>query len=204
MWTMRSSPRHARSRSAVQVAGRSGGDASEAIVTAMKGPRRGTTKASALVAAVLATVLAGCGQQTSSATRTRPAHRIGRLDEQHRFGRYARSLDDGPDARPAQLRCRPAEQKRGLAYSTASAQIVQPQPASGSCHAIGAGLYSRPDPRCTPGALNPAVTQADIRQTICQEGWTDTDTAARERHRARESREHGRLRRRRADQLLRV
>ena len=51
---------------------------------------------------------------------------------------------------------------------------MQPQPAPGSCHAIGAGLYSRPDPRCTPGALNPAVTQADIRQTICQDGWTDT------------------------------
>ena len=51
---------------------------------------------------------------------------------------------------------------------------MQPQPASGSCHATGAGLYSRPDPRCTPGALNPAVTQANIRQTICQEGWTDT------------------------------
>ena len=30
------------------------------------------------------------------------------------------------------------------------------------------------------------------------------DTAARERHRAGESREHGRLRRRRADQLLRI
>ena len=51
---------------------------------------------------------------------------------------------------------------------------MQPQPASGSCHAIGAGLYSRPDPRCTRGALNPAVTQANVRQTICQEGWTDT------------------------------
>jgi hypothetical protein len=62
----------------------------------------------------------------------------------------------------------------GLAYSTASGQTVQPQPAPGSCHATGSGLDSRPDPHCTPGALNPAVTQATIGQTICQTGWTGT------------------------------
>ena len=39
---------------------------------------------------------------------------------------------------------------------------------------IGTGLYSRPDPTCTPGALNPAVTQATIDRTICVEGWTST------------------------------
>ena len=36
------------------------------------------------------------------------------------------------------------------------------------------GLYERPDPSCTPGALNPAVTQATIHSTICVAGWTDT------------------------------
>jgi hypothetical protein len=51
---------------------------------------------------------------------------------------------------------------------------VQPQPAPGSCHSIGAGLYSRPDPACTPGALNPAVTQRTIDRTICVDGWTET------------------------------
>jgi hypothetical protein len=39
---------------------------------------------------------------------------------------------------------------------------------------VGTGLYSRPDPTCTPGALNPAVTQASIDRTICVEGWTAT------------------------------
>ena len=39
---------------------------------------------------------------------------------------------------------------------------------------VGTGLYSRPDPTCTPGALNPAVTQATIDRTICVEGWTAT------------------------------
>jgi hypothetical protein len=31
-----------------------------------------------------------------------------------------------------------------------------------------------PDPVCSPGALNPAVTQATIGQTICVSGWTAT------------------------------
>jgi hypothetical protein len=51
---------------------------------------------------------------------------------------------------------------------------VQSQPPAGSCHAIGTGLYFRPDPSRTPGALNPAVTQSTIDQTICVDGWTDT------------------------------
>ncbi|MGO9790713.1 MAG: hypothetical protein ACLP8S_14845 [Solirubrobacteraceae bacterium] len=51
---------------------------------------------------------------------------------------------------------------------------MQPQAVPGSCHAIGTGLYSRPDPACTPGALNPVVTQATIDRTICVDGWTGT------------------------------
>jgi hypothetical protein len=62
----------------------------------------------------------------------------------------------------------------GLAYSTASGNIVQRQPVRDTCHAIGAGLDSRPDPRCTPGTVNPAVTQSTIGSTICRSGWTGT------------------------------
>lgn len=32
----------------------------------------------------------------------------------------------------------------------------------------------RPDPTLTPGAINPAVTQANIQQTVCKAGWTAT------------------------------
>jgi hypothetical protein len=60
----------------------------------------------------------------------------------------------------------------GLAYSNASARVVQPQPAAGSCHPVGSGLNQRPDGRCTPGTVNPAVTQATIGSTICKSGWT--------------------------------
>ncbi|HEX5225544.1 MAG TPA: hypothetical protein VFW29_10490 [Solirubrobacteraceae bacterium] len=62
----------------------------------------------------------------------------------------------------------------GLAYSSASARTVQRQPPAGSCHMIGSGLYARPDPRCTPGAVNPEVTQSTIATTICRPGWTAT------------------------------
>jgi hypothetical protein len=62
----------------------------------------------------------------------------------------------------------------GLPYSRASALVVQRQPPPASCHARGGELYERPDPRCTPGAANPAVTQASIGTTICRTGWTAT------------------------------
>jgi hypothetical protein len=61
-----------------------------------------------------------------------------------------------------------------LAVSTASAHVVQPQPPPGSCHARGSGLTALPDPKCTPGAINPAVTAATLRTTICKAGWTAT------------------------------
>lgn len=35
-------------------------------------------------------------------------------------------------------------------------------------------VQGRADHRCTPGALNPAVTQVTIAQTICVPGWTGT------------------------------
>ncbi len=43
--------------------------------------------------------------------------------------------------------------------------------------AITAAFYQPrylPDPAVTPGAVNPAVTQQDIRETICRRGWTAT------------------------------
>jgi hypothetical protein len=46
---------------------------------------------------------------------------------------------------------------------------------SGLCHARAAeGGESLPDPACTPGGIDPAVTQADIATTICRSGYTAT------------------------------
>jgi hypothetical protein len=41
---------------------------------------------------------------------------------------------------------------------------------SGACHYGDRGQL--PDPRCTPGSIDPAVTQATIRKTICVTGYT--------------------------------
>jgi hypothetical protein len=42
-------------------------------------------------------------------------------------------------------------------------------------HGHGHAAHSIPaDPARTPGVLNPDVTQANIRSTICRHGWTDT------------------------------
>lgn len=46
--------------------------------------------------------------------------------------------------------------------------------APNSCHARTEQGQTLPDPQCTPGALNPAVTQATIGSTICKRGWTAT------------------------------
>lgn len=56
--------------------------------------------------------------------------------------------------------------------ATTSAKIT---PAS--CHATLATSDTQsvlPDPNCTPGATNPAVTQSTIRTTICTVGYTTT------------------------------
>ena len=57
--------------------------------------------------------------------------------------------------------------------SHASSHVVQRQPSPGSCHARSHYPFNMPDPHCTPGALNPAVTQATIHQTICRSGYTN-------------------------------
>ncbi len=51
---------------------------------------------------------------------------------------------------------------------------IQPQPPRGSCHYTYIGPDPLPDPRCTPGALDPQVTQADIGSTICSSGFTSS------------------------------
>ncbi len=43
---------------------------------------------------------------------------------------------------------------------------------TGPCHARDNGQL--PDRSCTPGAIDPAVTQANIQRTICQSGYTET------------------------------
>ena len=58
--------------------------------------------------------------------------------------------------------------------SDAGTNVVQTQPRPGSCHVRGQFPFNLPDPHCTPGALNPAVTQATISTTICRPGYSSS------------------------------
>ena len=62
--------------------------------------------------------------------------------------------------------------RSGLPISHASSRVVQSQPTAGSCQARGSGETALPDRGCTPGAINPAVTQADLGRTICRSGYS--------------------------------
>ena len=118
-----------------------------------------------VLVACTALVAAGCG-----AGHTSPADTTASTQASATSPPRAASPRHRADRRAARAHRSPA----GLVYSTASTAVVQAQPAPGSCHALASALYSRPDPSCTPGALNPAVTQATIDKTICVSGWTET------------------------------
>ncbi|MFI6658192.1 hypothetical protein ACIBL8_22015 [Streptomyces sp. NPDC050523] len=52
---------------------------------------------------------------------------------------------------------------------------VQQQPAAGSCQYRYEHGEPLEDPKCTPGAISPAVTQANLKSTICRKGgYTST------------------------------
>lgn len=55
-----------------------------------------------------------------------------------------------------------------------TATVDAPVPASGSCTLGSRNGQYLPDPHCTPGTINPAVSQATIADTICKSGWTKT------------------------------
>jgi hypothetical protein len=61
-----------------------------------------------------------------------------------------------------------------FAVSHAGTNAVQTQPPPGTCHVRGSSPFNLPDPHCTPGALNPAVSQATIHQTICRAGYSSS------------------------------
>ena len=53
--------------------------------------------------------------------------------------------------------------------------IVEPQPPPGACHyGTAADGQALPDPDCTPGVIDPNVTQANIGSTIGVPGYTKT------------------------------
>ncbi|MGW3201206.1 hypothetical protein ACWDBD_43000 [Streptomyces sp. NPDC001118] len=56
-----------------------------------------------------------------------------------------------------------------------SKYTVQQQPPAGSCHYRYENGEPLQDLKCTPGATSPAVTQANLAQTICRKGGYTKD-----------------------------
>jgi hypothetical protein len=137
-----------------------------------RNPRLQAAQVLALGPALAAIALSGCGMSGASSTEQSSASAPTPTLTSPTIN--SPSAHSNSEPAPVARQRHAGRSQAVLAYSTASGQTVQPQPAPGSCHANGSGLYSRPDPRCTPGALNPAATQATIGRTICQAGWTDT------------------------------
>jgi len=52
---------------------------------------------------------------------------------------------------------------------------VQKQPAAGTCHYRYLKGEPIEDPKCTPGAISPAVTQSNLKSTICRKGGYTSD-----------------------------
>jgi hypothetical protein len=124
-----------------------------------------TPRLATVILALSALASAGCGASGPPVASNTTAHPPGPTS----------TTLAAPSHRRAVAKRRAGSQHlRRLVYSTAGNHVVQRQPAAGTCHATGTGPYARPDPACTPGALNPAVTQGTIDATICVPGWTDT------------------------------
>jgi hypothetical protein len=124
--------------------------------------------------ALVAGALSACGQSSQTASvdtnaqtvsSSVSAHHTKHHEGCHATAKHHTAAKHGPHTRAI---------AGALVVSVASPTVVQSQRVPGSCHARGSGLYSQPDPACTPGALNPAVTQATIDQTICVSGYTET------------------------------
>jgi len=63
----------------------------------------------------------------------------------------------------------------GLLVTDPPHNAVQPFPAAGSCHARQGANGVLPDPACTPGAVDPHVTDATLESTVCRRGgYTST------------------------------
>ncbi len=80
-----------------------------------------------------------------------------------------------PVTAPAETASTEAPTTAGTLPTTAAptptrAATPVPQAPTATCHLRGL----LPDPVCTPGAINPAVTPANIATTICKTGWTAT------------------------------
>jgi len=69
---------------------------------------------------------------------------------------------------------RPYRPLTALASLAFTAALCAATPAAALAGTCSTAYLPLPDPGCTPGAYNPAVTQSTVDSTICVSGWTAT------------------------------
>jgi hypothetical protein len=101
----------------------------------------------------------------------RRGHKPVRIGNGEKLGQLARSCSSSTTTTTP-----PVASSSGIQVGpgATTTYTVQPQPAAGSCHYTYVSAFPLPDRRCTPGAINPLVTQSNIASTICRSGYTST------------------------------
>ena len=91
-------------------------------------------------------------------------------------GTLAATAEPGSAANEVPTETSASTPKPGSKQAGPSAIVpkVTSAPTAAAIAGTAARLPGEPDPKLTPGATNPAVTQADIGSTICVSGWTAT------------------------------
>jgi hypothetical protein len=128
--------------------------------------------------ALVASPIAGCSATTApSRSSTSPGQGGSAVTSLPSSSSKRRRLHPLPSLRQrlgrARVPSRPTAATR-LVASRADSYVVQAQPSPNSCRARTVSGFVLPDPRCTPGAIDPSVTQANIGHTICRAGYSAT------------------------------
>ncbi len=120
----------------------------------------------AAVLAALTLLVVGCGATGSPVDTTTAAPTTTTT---------ATTTDAGASATPTAPTSTSVSLPGGLLVTDPPHNAVQPFPAAGSCHARQAANGVLPDPACTPGAVDPHVTDATLESTVCRRGgYTST------------------------------
>ena len=88
----------------------------------------------------------------------------------------AGGASQGPGSAVASSRPNGPSQRPGPGGGPALTSVHDPGEVTGTepAHCTYTGGGQLPDPRCTPGSRDPAVTQADLRATICRSGYSES------------------------------
>jgi hypothetical protein len=130
-----------------------------------------------VLALVVVTGLAGCGTAPGTPSADRSSHdsHAAQSTEPSTSSTTASTTTTSTSA-PATTTSAPAVVPAALGFGPGpqTTYVVEPQPPAGSCHYTFVLTAPLPDAHCTPGALNPQVSQDTLASTICKSGYASS------------------------------